>query len=105
VLEERLASSVMAGHSGELKLNLYRQTLNLTWENGRLQSASPFETKNVYDGDVLFPDLTFLELLFGYRSFEELHRAWADCYANSAEAEVLVNILFPRRPSHLEPLG
>jgi hypothetical protein len=105
ILEKRLASSVMAGHSGNLKLNLYRQTINLSWEGGRLQSITPFETKNVWEGDVLFPDLTFLEMLFGYRSFEELHRAWADCYANSAEAEVLINILFPRRPSHLEALG
>jgi hypothetical protein len=105
VLEKRLASSVMAGHSGELRLNLYRQTLRLTWEDGRIQSISPFEAKHVEDGDVLFPDLTFLELLFGYRSFDELYRTWADCYASSAEAEVLVNILFPRRPSHVEALG
>jgi hypothetical protein len=95
----------MAGYSGELKLNFYRHALALNWKDGRLHAVSPYETKHVEDGGVLFPDLTFLELLFGNRSFEALHHSWADCFANSAEAEVLINILFPKRPSDVSPLG
>ena len=31
------------------------------------------------DGDVCFPDHTFLQLLFGYRSLPELEYAFPDC--------------------------
>lgn len=105
ILEKRLAGSVLAAHSGGLRLNLYRRHVNLQWEAGRLQAITPYEAKHSEDGDVSFPDLTFLELLFGYRSYEELHHAFADCFTDLAEAEVLVNILFPKRPSHVNPLG
>ena len=53
------------------------------------------------DADALFPDLTFLQLLFGYRSYDELDMAFADCFANNAEAAVLLNALFPKRPSYV----
>lgn len=57
------------------------------------------------DADALFPELTFLQLLFGYRSYEELDAAFADCYAEKAEAAVLLNALFPKRPSFVRGLN
>ncbi len=45
---------------------------------------------------VCFPDLTFLQLLFGYRSFDELDYAFADCFAED-EARPLVRALFPKQ--------
>ncbi len=104
VLDKRLAASVLAGHSGTLKLNLYHQHLLFAWENGRLLPPTPYDPQNVEDGDAHFPDLTFLQLLFGYRSMAELEYAFADCYA-SEEGWILLDILFPKRPSLVIGLG
>ncbi len=104
VLERRIGQSVMAGYSGKLRINFYRDNLCLQFEQGRLTKVTNFEPKNIEDADALFPDLTFLQLLFGYRSFEELDYAFADCYAKNTEAAVLLKSLFPRRPSDIVPL-
>jgi ribosomal protein S18 acetylase RimI-like enzyme len=104
-LERRLAESVMAGHSGTLRLNFYRSNLTLLFEKGKLREIGTYEPNHIEDADVLFPDLTFLQLLFGYRSYEELDFAFADCYTVNAEAAVLLNCLFPRRPSDINPLS
>jgi GNAT superfamily N-acetyltransferase len=105
VLEERLAGSVLSGHSGQLRLNFYRHNMYLAFEQGRLAKIEGYEPTNVQDADALFPELTFLQLLFGYRSLQELDYAFADCYALSEEAAVLLDVLFPRRPSDLSPLS
>jgi predicted acetyltransferase len=104
-IERRLAESVMAGHSGTLRLNFYRSTLTLLFDKGKLREIGTYEPGHIEDADALFPDLTFLQLLFGYRSYEELDFAFADCYAVNAEAAVLLNCLFPRRPSDINPLN
>ncbi|MCA9873751.1 MAG: molybdopterin-dependent oxidoreductase, partial [Anaerolineales bacterium] len=104
VLEKRLAGSVMAGHTGTLKLNFYRSQMTLVFDKGELTEIGTYEPERVEAGDAVFPDLTFLKLLFGHRSLEELDAARADCYANN-EATVLLPILFPKRPSRLIELG
>ncbi len=105
VLERRLANGVMAGHNGTLRLNFYCSSLTLTFQDGRLTELGSYEPKDVEDADALFPDLTFLQLLFGHRSYDELDYARADCYANDAETAVLLRSLFPRRPSAINPLN
>ncbi|MFN2134807.1 MAG: GNAT family N-acetyltransferase [Candidatus Promineifilaceae bacterium] len=105
VLEKRLAASVMAGHSGMLRLNFYRDTLRLTFDRGRMTAIDQYEPKAVEDADALFPNLTFLQLLFGHRSLDELDHAYADCYAANAEAAVLLRALFPPRPSWIGALN
>ena len=103
--ERRLAESVMAGHNGTLRLNFYRSNLTLLFDQGKLREIGTYEPNHVEDADALFPDLAFLQLLFGYRSFDELDFAFADCYACNPEAAVLLNCLFPRRPSDINPLS
>lgn len=105
-LERRLASSVMAGHSGTTRVNLYRQRFTLVWENGRLREiGDAYSYKRLEEGDALFPDLTFFQLLFGFRSWDELHQSFTDCYAQNNETAVLLRVLFPKRPSLVMPLG
>lgn len=104
VLENRLAASVLAGHTGTLKINLYRQRLALVWKSGKLREIGTFAVKRLEDGDIRFPNLTFLQILFGYRSFEELYHAHADCYDSNAEARLLAEVLFPKIPSNVRPL-
>lgn len=105
VLERRLAESVMAGHTGQLRLNFYHSQLGLGWENGRLTSIAPYQPKDFHDGHAFFPDQTFLQLLFGHRSLEELRRNFVDCSTRNGDAAVLLDVLFPRRPSWVSPLG
>ena len=105
VLEQRLAGSILAGHSANLRLNFYRNNLCLSFDQGRLSKIEGYKPESVEDADALFPDLTFLQLLFGYRSLKELDYAFADCYALNEEAAVLLNILFPRCPSDISALN
>ncbi len=97
-LEERLAASVAPGHTGELKLSFYRDGLRLIFEDGRI-GAQPWKTIGEKGANAVFPGLTFLQLLFGYRSLEELEGVMADCYAAGDEARVLLDALFPKTPS------
>lgn len=104
VLEARLANSVMAGYSGQLRLNLARTFLALTWQNGRLHTITPYQPAKFGDGDAFFPDHTFLQLLFGHRSLADLEYSFTDCSVSTPDTAVLLPILFPPRPSWLIPL-
>jgi hypothetical protein len=104
VLERRLAVSVAAGHTGRLEVSVYGGGLLLELERGRLSRAEGWSPTVEDQGDAGFPDLTFLQLLFGYRSLEELDHAFADCRPGGGDARVLLAALFPRRPSDLWPV-
>jgi hypothetical protein len=104
-LEQRLAQSVLAGYSGTCRVNLYQQQFTLVFEQGNLKEVGSYQPKHVEDGDIHFPDTTFLHVLFGKNSLEELNETHADCYASNPEAEVLCNILFPKKPSWVLGLG
>ncbi|MBC8234512.1 GNAT family N-acetyltransferase [bacterium] len=106
VLEQRLAESALVGHTGELKINFYRNGLRLAFEKGRLTQVDLWKPTDSEEGSAAFPDLTFLQLLFGYRSLEELDYAFADCWTKNDEAQVLLKILFPKQPSFAHwPVG
>lgn len=104
-LERRLAGSVIAGFSGTLRLNLFAEHLALVFEQGHLKEIGSFVPERLEAGDATFPDLTFLHLLFGHRSLQELRHAFADVGVRSEEAEVLLDVLFPSRPSAVIGLG
>jgi hypothetical protein len=48
-----------------------------------------------------FPEFTFLQLLFGWRAREEIEAAFPDCRTRGDEPPVLIDILFPKLPSHV----
>ena len=106
VLEKRLATSPLANHSGEIKLTFYRDGLRLVFEQGRIkevESWTPFPQGN--SGQAGFPGLTFLQLLFGYRSLDELKCAFADCWTESDEDQALLSTLFPKQASDVWPIS
>jgi hypothetical protein len=101
-LERRLEESPLARHTGELKITFYNRGLRLVFEAGRLVQASAWQPEPLgHSGDAAFPGLTFLQLLFGYRSLEELKYAFPDCSTKTDEALALLEILFPREPSEV----
>lgn len=105
VLEQRLAGSIMAGHTGELKISFFRSGLRLGFDKGRLRQVEPWQSATTEEGQAVFPDLTFLQLLFGYRSLEELDDAFADCGVREIGARVLLEALFPKQPSDVWPIS
>lgn len=105
VLEQRVARSIAAGYSGELRLNFYRDGLWLQWSAGRLTAVRNWTNPSVDDAGLSFPDLTFLQLLLGYRAFAELQHTFADCTAHDEAARVLVDILWPKHASQVWSLG
>jgi hypothetical protein len=100
-LEKRLANSYMPNHSGKLRLNMYHDGIELEFERGKLARVEAYKPQPADMGDAHFPDRTFLQLLFGYRSIDELDHAYADCYASGDEKRYLLNALFPKKPSNV----
>ncbi|MEZ4561786.1 MAG: GNAT family N-acetyltransferase [Thermomicrobiales bacterium] len=99
-LERRLAASPEAGWSGDLRLSFYRSGLKLRVERGRVR-AETWRPDHAEAGDALFPDLTFLKVLLGYRSLADLQYAFPDCIVASPTGQALLPILFPQRYSHV----
>ena len=88
VLEERLSDSFAARHTGELKISFATEGVRLSFESGRLTASEPWgpTKENGWDDsgrNALFPDLTWLHLLFGHRSVDDLEYAFADCEGGS----------------------
>ncbi len=103
-LEKRLAESIAAGYSGELKLDFYRSGIRIFFEHGCISGVEPMKTGPGIETHASFPDLTFLHLIFGHRSFDELRHAFTDCYWENNTARVLLNALFSKRPSNVFPV-
>ena len=108
VLERRLVASGRAGHTGELSIGFIDYGVDLSFENGRLhrveRRAKPARGDSWLDrgsSDALFPGLTFLQLLCGFRSSEELEYAFPDCEIRNPAARMVLDALFPKSPSHL----
>jgi hypothetical protein len=104
-LERRLATSVVAGYNGEVKLSFYRSGLRLAFYHGRLQAAEAWTPTPDERGSAAFPDLTFLQLVFGYRTLEDLRYAFADCWVEHETTHALLEALFPRQDSDVWPIA
>jgi hypothetical protein len=104
LLETRLAESIMPGCTGEVKIDFYRDGLRLQFAAGKLVAAEPWQAP-AYGNDASagFPPFVFVQLLFGYRSLDELRASLPDAWANS-EADLLLNALFPKQASVVHPL-
>jgi hypothetical protein len=109
VLERRLEQSVAVGHSGPLRLSFFGDGLRLRFESGRLAEVAPcphfLSAAEAGPQGARFPEMTFLQLLFGCRSLEELEGSYGDCRAVSEEGRVLLNVLFPKLPSLIWPVS
>ena len=100
VLERRLENSLAPGHTGELKLSFYRRGVRLAFESGRLVTVEDWDPATG-SANAGFPGLTFIKLIVGYATAEELRNGYPDCWVGSDEARVLLNTLFPKQGSHI----
>lgn len=100
-LEGRLSASIAVGYTGKIRIDRFSHMLVLGFERGRLTAADE-EARNPSDiGDLGLPELTILQLVFGRSSFDELRAAFPDAYVENDEARLLLNILFPNKPSNV----
>jgi len=104
-LEDRLARSSALGYTGDLKLSFYRTGTRLMFDAGYLTSAEAWRPRPGDDGAAAFPGLTFLQLLFGYRTLDELQAAFTDCWVEDDEARAVVEALFPKQASAVWPVS
>jgi hypothetical protein len=100
VLEKRLAESVASGHTGEYLIGMYPKGIKLILENGHI-TFDHWKPDHADHGNAGFPMLTFTQILFGYRSFEELKHAFPDCWWADENIRILVNALFPKKNSNV----
>jgi hypothetical protein len=104
-LERRLLESPLGSYSGELRISLYRGGLRLVFEDGNFKLAESWRSPAYASSeDAAFPPLVFLQLLFGYRSLDELRYAFPDVWVKD-EAELVLKALFPMKPSWVVPIG
>ena len=101
VLERNLAESDLARQSATLDISLYRQGIRIVLESGRVAAIEGWRPSTACFGDVAFPDLTFLQLVFGFRSLAELRRSFPDCLVERDASAAIVSALFPQRVSNL----
>lgn len=104
VLEKRVAESIFEGHTGELKFNFYRSAFKMTFAEGKV-GAESYTPAHQDDGDLFFPNYTFLHLLFAHLELDDIERVYPDCWAANDEVRALTKVLFPRRDSLATPLS
>ena len=101
VLEKRLAESIVCGHSGEYLIGMYPKGVRLVLESGRITGIEAWKPNHADHGNAGFPELTFLQILFGYRSYDELAHAFPDCWWDGDSTRLIVNTLFPKKHSNV----
>lgn len=100
ILEKRLANSAAAFYTGEFTIDFFRGGMHMVFEKGHIIHIEPWRApvyKNTADASC--PALVFLQLLFGYRSLDELRYAFPDVRVENSNAALLLNALFPKKYS------
>jgi GNAT superfamily N-acetyltransferase len=97
-LEKRIANSTAAVYTGEFTLDFFRGGMHMAFDKGHITQIEPWRAP-VYQNtaDASCPALVFVQLLFGYRSLDELRYAFPDVRVENSKAEVLLNALFPKK--------
>jgi len=99
VLEERISNSFITGYTGTLKINFYSIGCGLvfSFEKGKLVSA---ENESISQQEVAFPIEYFKQLIFGYKSLDEL-RSFSPEIQVTNEARIVLDVLFPKHESYI----
>jgi hypothetical protein len=99
VLERRLAASPFAGLSKSLILCFYRESVTIRFDRGWLAEVTP---TGPCDGGLRFPPSTFIPVLLGWRTVEEMRLAYPDLSVPD-EDRLLTGALFPPLAGFLYP--
>jgi len=104
-IERRLAASPLRGFSGILAIDHYRTGLAITFERGVLAGVTDGRPgPHLPAAAAGLPPGVILQVIFGRRTLPELRHILPDVWA-TPDAELLLDIIFPMRPSHLLPVN
>jgi hypothetical protein len=92
-LNKNLAVSPASDFSGTLKISLFRKGIELIIDTGHITEINPWKADSFWHNPA-FPDLTFLQLVFGRRRCAELDDIYVDCNVDDQSALIL-DALFP----------
>ncbi|MCR3884122.1 GNAT family N-acetyltransferase [Methanotrichaceae archaeon M04Ac] len=109
VLEARLKEGSLVGFSGTLRLDLYREQIDLNWSEGKLESVKPGRGGEC-EKTFFIPEDLFIPLVLGHRSWRELQYTRPDIFSAmmyvgpgvdsaSDKAVRLIDALFPAERS------
>jgi predicted N-acetyltransferase YhbS len=98
LFEKRLASSTYCHLSEKLNFNFYRYTLEVTVEEGKITGINKLD--NSVDRNILVNPQVFTQLFLGHRNREELEAFYPDFIIRSSHKQ-LIDVLFPKLPSHI----
>ena len=102
VLEQRLHGSGAHRYTGELRIGYFNFSgIRFAFENGQITCI---EAITGDDYDAQFPWNLYWNVIFGYRTVDEIHAVVPEA-GGSAKAAVLLDILFPKVQSWLRGLA
>ena len=95
-LESHILGTPAEGYTGTLTLDFFHSglTTRIRIEDGSRQSLHSKAKRKISSSDASFPDLTFLQLLGGRRTYAQLRESYPDCSATPT-AQALLAALFP----------
>jgi hypothetical protein len=99
-LERRLAASMFAGLTRDLRIGFYRQGFTLRFVDGELREVTDLTPGG--DADASMPIQAFTPLVVGWRTLEQLHETYPDLGAWGA-TRLLLETLFPASKAFVYP--
>jgi GNAT superfamily N-acetyltransferase len=100
VLERRIAASPLAGLTRDVRICLYRETILLRFETGRLTEVTNAGFTTWHQEPIRLPPLQLIPLVLGHRTWQELHDTHPDVDVEP-KSRVLVDTLFPKMTSFI----
>jgi len=93
LLEKRLRSGPFREMTGTVRIDLYRQQIDILWEKGLITAVRPGEGEA--ETVIAVPRDLFPALCLGYRTLKELNHSRPDISASTWKAALLAEALFP----------
>jgi len=100
VLERRVAASPLARLTRDVRISLYRETIQVRFAAGKLTEVANVGFTPWHEEPIRFPPLQFIPLVLGYRTWQELKTAFPDVEV-TPESRLLVDTLFPKTESFI----
>lgn len=105
VIERRLEASYVSGYTGDLTIHSFQKTaVKMTFKDGMLLNVTEDALFPEWKADAAFPNHTFLNVIFGHRSPDELRRVLPEVFFKR-KAAVLLDAMFPVNHSALLPIA
>jgi predicted N-acetyltransferase YhbS len=100
VLERRVAASPLAGLTQDVRISLYRETVRLRFEAGKVIEVANVGFTTWHEEPIRLPPLQFVPLVLGYRTWQELKATLPDVDV-APKARLLADTLFPKTASFI----